>query len=124
MAKIGNQGDGGGQPAIVFTQDQVIQVEKLSSVLTKGQLSDYFGISETTFRAIEERQPEVLDAYKRGKSKAVASVGMNLITQARNGNVSAAIFYLKTQAGWRESVNVTNTHQVTGFEVIADENQG
>ena len=54
--KIGNQGDGGGRPATEFDQDQINLVEKLAAVLTKAQLSDYFGISETTFRAVEQRQ--------------------------------------------------------------------
>jgi hypothetical protein len=102
MAKIGNQGDGGGRDPVVFDEAQIAQVEALSAVLTKGQMADYFGICENTFREVEKRQPEVSEAYKRGKGKAIAGVGSNLISQARKGNVAAAIFYLKTQAGWKE----------------------
>lgn len=102
MAKRGNQGDGGGRPPVVFDEAQVAQVEALSAVLNKGQMADYFGISEVTLKAIEDRQPEVSLAYKKGKGKAIAGVGSNLIAQARAGNVAAAIFYLKTQAGWKE----------------------
>ena len=107
--KIGNQGDGGVRPATEFDQDQINLVEKLAAVLTKAQLSDYFGISETTFRAVEERQPEVSDAYKKGRGRAIASVASNLVNQAQNGNTTAAIFYLKTQAGWKEqdTTNIT-----------------
>ncbi len=107
--KKGNQGDGGGRPATEFDQDQINLVEKLASVLTKAQLSDYLGISETTFRAVEERQPEVSDAYKKGRGRAIASVASNLVNQAQNGNTTAAIFYLKTQAGWKEqdTTNIT-----------------
>ena len=107
--KVGNQGDGGGRPAVEFDQDQINLVEKLAAVLTKAQLSDYFGISETTFRAVEERQPEVSDAYKKGRGRAIASVASNLVNQAQNGNTTAAIFYLKTQAGWKEqdTTNIT-----------------
>ena len=103
MAKIGNQGDGGGRPSVYFDEAKVAQVEALASVLSKKQMADYFGIAENTLRAIEERQPEVFEAYKRGKGKAIASVGSNLISLAQKGNVTAAIFYLKTQAGWREN---------------------
>jgi len=92
---------------VEFGADDTAMVERLASVLTKGQLADYFGISETTFREIERRQPEVSDAYKKGKGKAIAGVAGNLINQAQNGNVAAAIFYLKTQAGWRESDQTT-----------------
>ena len=100
--KNGNQGDGGGRPAIEFTEEQTIELKALASVLTKGQLADYFSISETTLRAIEARQPEVSDAYKKGKVNQIASMGSNLVKLAKAGNVAANIFYLKTQAGWRE----------------------
>ncbi len=105
--KKGKQGEGGGRPAVVFDDEQIAQVKALASVLSKGQLADYFGVSENTFREIEKRQPEVSEAYKKGKGNAIASVGSNLINQARNGNVTAAIFYLKTQAGWKESDQTT-----------------
>ena len=101
--------NGAGRPPVVLDADQVRQVETLASVLSKAQLADYFGICENTFREIEKRQPEISEAYKRGRGKAIAGVGSNLISQARNGNVSAAIFYLKTQAGWKETVEVNNS---------------
>jgi len=100
--KRGKQGEGGGRPKVVFDEGQVAQVEALAAVLSKKQIADYFGIDENTFRAVEERQTEVFQAYQKGRGKAIAGVASNLIAQARKGNVSAAIFYLKTQAGWRE----------------------
>ena len=100
--KKGRQGDGGGKPAIVFTADQVIELQALAAVLTKCQIADYFGISETTLRAIEARQPEVSDAYKKGRVKQISDMGSNLVKLATDGNVAANIFYLKTQGGWKE----------------------
>ena len=101
--KNGNQGEGGGRPIVSFTEKQITQVEALAAVLSKGQMADYFAIAENTFRAVEQRQPEVFEAYQKGRSKAIAGVASNLIQQSRKGNVSAAIFYLKTQAGWKEN---------------------
>lgn len=100
--KNGRQGEGGGRPPVVFDDAKVAQVEALAAVLSKKQLADYFGICENTLREVENRQPEVSEAYQKGRGKAIAGVGSNLLTQARNGNVAAAIFYLKTQAGWKE----------------------
>jgi hypothetical protein len=100
------QKDVGGRPEIVFNSEQITELKALSAVLSKRQLADYFCISETTLRAIEARQPEVSDAYKKGRSRAIASVGGNLITQAKAGNTAAAIFYLKTQAGWKETTGL------------------
>ena len=119
--KIGNQGDGGGRPAVEFDQDKINLVEKLAAVLTKAQLSDYLGISENTFRAVEDRQPEVSEAYKKGRGKAIASVGMNLVQQSKKGNTAATIFYLKTQAGWRETdVNDQEIPQIVVNTYAAD----
>lgn len=103
MAKIGRQGDGGGQPPVVFDKERIAKVEALAACLTVEQIADYFGISHNTFTRVRERQPEVLEAYKRGRSKAIANVSSNLIIQAQNGNTTAAMFYLKTQAGWKET---------------------
>ena len=100
--KKGNQGDGGGKPLIVFTSKQVIELEALAAVLTKAQIADFFDITEKTLRAIEERQPEVFTAYKKGRVKQISSMGTNLVKLATEGNVAANIFYLKTQGGWKE----------------------
>lgn len=100
--KKGNQGEGGGRPPRKFTVEEITQVEALAAVLTKGQVADYFDITEKTFREIEKRQPEVSTAYKKGRVKQCASMGNNLVKLAKEGNVAANIFYLKTQAGWKE----------------------
>ena len=100
--KIGNQGDGGGRPPVVLTDAQITELQALAAVLNKTQVADYFGITEKTLREIEKRQPEVSTAYKKGKVKQIASMGSNLVQLAKSGNVSANIFYLKTQGGWKE----------------------
>lgn len=91
-----------GRPPVQLDANQVAQVEALASVLTLGQIADYFGVSRTTFAAICERQPEVSAHYKKGKAKTIGAIAQNLVMQAKEGNLTASIFYLKTQAGWRE----------------------
>jgi hypothetical protein len=92
-----------GPKPVKFDEEQIEQIEKLSAVLSKEQLADYLGIHDDTFRAVEKRQPEVKAAFKRGKARAIESVASNLVNQAQQGNIAAAIFYLKTQAGWSEA---------------------
>ena len=92
----------GGRPVKVLTEKDVIKLEALACVLTKSQVADYFGMTEKTLRAVEERQPEVNTAYSKGKATAIAGVATSLYEQAKSGNIQAAKFYLKTQAGWRE----------------------
>jgi len=47
-----------------------------------------------------------------GRIDANAAVGKTLYEQARNGNTSAAIFWLKTRAGWKETV----VNEMTGAD--------
>jgi hypothetical protein len=99
----------GGQPPHVFTPEQVIEVGALAAVLSQEQIADYFGIARNTFTAICERQPEVLEQYKKGKARAIGTVAKGLVKQAMDGNTSAAMFYLKTQAGWRETQHIDHS---------------
>ena len=92
----------GGRPVKVLTETDVTKLEALACCLTKSQVADYFGMTEKTLRAIEERQPEVNTAYRKGKAMAIASVATSLYDQAMAGNFYAMKFYLQTQAGWSE----------------------
>lgn len=99
--------------ARALNAEELSQVEALASVLTSEQIADYFGIGRTTFYDIMERQPEVSERYKRGRAKAVGSVAKGLLQKAQSGDNAAMMFYLKTQAGWRESHHVEQTVETT-----------
>ncbi len=98
--------DKGGRPPVKLSDEQIIQVESLGAVLSIEQIADYFGISKPTFYAIMERQPDVSLRYKRGKAKAIGAVSKGLLEKARSGDNAAMIFYLKTQAGWKETTHI------------------
>ncbi|MDA8795698.1 hypothetical protein N8076_01785 [Gammaproteobacteria bacterium] len=91
-----------GRPPAVLSPKQIDQVEALAAVCTKAQMAAYFGVTEKTFRAIEQRQSEVLTAYRRGRARAVVDIGSALYQKALGGDLRAIQFYLKTQAGWTE----------------------
>ncbi|MDY4280849.1 MAG: hypothetical protein SOX56_07265 [[Pasteurella] mairii] len=99
----------GGRPQKNLNEEQLAQVEALAAFLTMEQIADYFCIAKSTFQAICERQPEVFSRYKKGRTNAVGTIAKSLIQQAREGNLSAQIFYLKTQGGWRETNNLDLT---------------
>ena len=95
-----------GRRAKTLTEDETVQVEALAAYLSQEQMADYFGITRPTFAAMLERDPEIALRYKRGKAKAIGLVAQGLLQKARNGDTTSAIFYLKTQAGWRETIRV------------------
>jgi hypothetical protein len=96
------QGENGGRPKTELTPEQVRELETLAAVLNQAQIADYLGIPDRTLRAIMQRDEGVSAAYKRGRAKAIGTVSQSLLKSAREGNTTAQIFYLKTQAGWRE----------------------
>lgn len=103
------QGEGGGRPKVTLSDEQVAQVEALASIMSLEMIADFLGISKVTFYAIMERQPEVSLRYKKGKANAIGSVAKSLLAKARSGDTASMIFYLKTQAGWRETQNMNHT---------------
>lgn len=92
-----------GRPARTLTADQIGEVETLAAVLSAGQMADYFGVGRTTFYAMMQREPGIAERYKRGRARAIGAIAQSLITKARSGDTACMIFYLKTQAGWRET---------------------
>ena len=92
-----------------LSDEQIIQVESLAAFLSIEQIADYFGIGRTTFYEIMKRQPEVSEHYKKGKAKVIANISKSLIQKAIDGDTPSIIFYLKTQAGWKEKQEIDVT---------------
>jgi len=87
----------------VVTSEILQEIEELSgNGLTQQQIHGYYGISNASWYSYVKEYPEIAEAVKRGKSKIIAEVAGLLVRLALEGNLTAIIFYLKTQAGWRE----------------------
>lgn len=109
-----------GRPPITLSDAQTLEVETLAALLNQDQIADYFGICRNTFRAICERDPEVGARYKRGKAKAIAHVANGLLQKARSGDTTSSIFYLKTQAGWRETAELRHSVEERVLSELSD----
>jgi len=113
-----------GRKAKELSNEQKAQVEALAAYLSQEQIADYFGIGKTTWFAMMDRDPDLSELYKRGKAKAIGKVAQGLLQQAIAGDKVAAMFYLKTQAGWRETThidhsNTDGTMKPTLIEIVA-----
>ena len=87
------------------------QVESLAANgLTQEQIASALGISERTLRSRKGEIADFADAIKRGKAKGIALVTNKLMESIKGGNMTGMIFFLKTQAGWKE----TNVQEHTG----------
>lgn len=107
-----------GRPARTFSELEIQQIKKLAPKLTKTQLADFFGISFTTLREVEKRQPEVSEAYKKARAERISQVVDQLFDLCMQGNITAICFFLKTQAGWREEQS--ETADIPPLQIVVD----
>lgn len=96
-------------------EDKSNMVRSLSGLgITQDQICSILGISRNTLTKYYE------DELKVGKAQANSKVAENLFriaTSSTHGSVTAAIFWLKCQAGWKD----TNTIEVINAD--SDEKQ-
>jgi len=102
------------RPRKTLTDEQTAQVQKLAAVMTQEQIADFMGISDRTLRRRMREDENVLSAYARGRAQAIATVAASLLKQAQSGELRAMEFYLKTQAGWKE----TSRHEIVQPEDV------
>jgi predicted DNA-binding protein (UPF0251 family) len=74
--------------------------------LTQTQIAGWFGVSKQTFANRMKEFTEIRRAMNRGKSVQIAHVAGKLIEQINAGSTSATIFFLKTQAGWKDGTQI------------------
>ncbi|MFR3634601.1 MAG: DNA-binding protein [Sutterella sp.] len=83
------------------------RVETLASRgLTFQQIAEALGISLSTLESRRRESKDFEGAIKRGKAKGIAQVSNLLFEQCKAGNVTAQIFFLKTQGGWTEKTEL------------------
>lgn len=75
---------------------------------TQEQIAAMIGKSVDTLT----RNDEVRRALDEGKAETIAKVAGSLVKKALGGDTASAIFYLKTQAGWKE----TNVQEHKGHD--------
>ena len=94
-----------GRPPYIKKEDDAKLVEALAIAgVTQSLIAQIVKISEPTLRKNFRKE---LDT---SKARANAVISQALFKKAKDGNVVAQIFWLKTQAGWKEK----NYHELTG----------
>lgn len=99
---IAEEKDKGGRPPIELTDAQLEELKILAPICTLQEIADYFGFSIDTFQRLKSRDEEVLRIYKKAKIQGKGIMGSSLFKRALAGDTAAAIFYMKTQGGWKE----------------------
>jgi len=104
---MGLRGPKGWEP----TEEDRKRIRLLAGLgLTQAHIGAVMGCSVMT---LAKHCREELDI---GKAETIAKVAGSLVKKALNGDTTSAIFYLKTQAGWKET-EVREIHNRTTYEL-------
>ena len=75
------------------------KVESLAAQgLSKKEIAYCLDIGESTLYERQKKDPEFLEAIKKGRAKGLGTITNALFTSGKGGNVTAQIFYLKNRA--------------------------
>ena len=85
-----------------ITPEHISTIERMAANgATLDQIATVLDISPRTLDKWLQ-QEDIRRVYLRAKLKAIDQVAGALFSKAMAGDVTCMIFYLKTQAGWRE----------------------
>jgi len=105
----------GGRPPHDPTPEMRAQVEALAGFgIQREEIARYLGISKPTLRNHYAEELAV------GVTKANVQVARALHSQAVNGDVRAATFWLKTRGGWKETSKLEHTGEDGGPIEVSD----
>jgi hypothetical protein len=83
------------------------ELERLASLgLNLGQSAAAMGFTRDTFDRRKDQNPEIADAFYRGRAKGVEEVASLLINAARLGDVGAMRHFLSTVGDWHKTAKV------------------
>ena len=96
-----------GRPEFKITNEVLKKVEKFASQgMTYGQIAAALGIDPDTLVKYRRKNSDFSAAIKVGQATGIGKITNALFEQAKDGNTSAAIFYLKNRAGWADRQEV------------------
>jgi hypothetical protein len=103
------------------TEEQIAKIKLYAGLgSTQEQIGTMIGISVDTLT----RNAVAREAWETGQAETIAKVAGSLVKKALAGDTTSAIFYLKTQAGWRETVRNEHTGKDGGpieYQNLSDE---
>jgi hypothetical protein len=93
------------RPKLEITDSAIATIEQFAGQgCTLTQIALMIDVSDSTLDRWL-KHPQVKRAYERGRAIAAGEITGALYNLAKKGDVAAAIFWCKSQLGWKESGN-------------------
>ena len=115
-----------GRKPIEVTKEMLEKAEHHAATgLTYEQIAHCLGMGKTSLYKKMGEFPELLNSIKRGKSRGIGEITNALYENAKNGNVTAQIFFLKNRdpTEWRDKkdVHVTDSRETMDLLDLTEE---
>jgi hypothetical protein len=95
------------KPGLEITEQVIEEIKEMAgNGLTEQQIYRYYGIGHAYWNRLKKQNKELRRAFYQGKSQTIKYVSGCLMDRIRAGDTVCMMFYLKTQAGWREKTTV------------------
>lgn len=92
---------------LIITPEIIAEIEEMSgNGLTEQQIHRYYGLGHTYWNKLKKLNKDVRRAVWKGKSSTIKFVAGCVMDRIRAGDLVAMMFYLKTQAHWREKTTI------------------
>ncbi len=104
-----------------YKKSQLIEAIEKSEFGSKSEISDLLGCHVKTFNNYLKRYPEVAEAYEYRKESLCDWVESQLYKEIKKGNITAIIFWLKTQGKLRGYVERTELTGADGGAIEVDD---
>jgi hypothetical protein len=106
-----------GAKAWVPTEEDIANIRLYAGLgATQANIAALIGKGITTLHA----NPACQEAFEIGHAQAVMRIAGKLFKRADGGDLTAMIFYLKTQGKWRETLNVEQRSVKFDFPATED----
>lgn len=95
--------DDAGKLRLVVTEEGLAAIERMAAEgNANATIARALGTDARTLRRLRDDDERVAQAYDTGKARLADELTDILLTHARNGNVTAAIYLSKARLGWRD----------------------
>jgi len=112
----GIKGKSGRKP--LFKEEMLREGYKLGALgLTIPEIADFWGVGVRTLNRWLAKNPELKLQVERGRREADLTVIQAVLDQARKGNMTAAIFWLKNRCGWRDAYDLKHNGKLAETKI-------